>query len=91
MAAPRCDAHLLRLEFADGIHTHFPGERALCLTGEIYTGFDRAANGDIYVAGLPSFRLNIERLELDAMPGPLVVEREAFRVRSAFDEPAFVA
>jgi beta-lactam-binding protein with PASTA domain len=38
-------------------------EPLLCLTGEIYNGIATGSNGDVWVAGLPSFRLNPQALE----------------------------
>ena len=39
----------------------------MCFPGEIYTGIDRAANGDIWVAGIPSYRLNPATLDLQVL------------------------
>lgn len=48
--------------FRPGIDTDL--KNLLCFPGEIYTGIDRAANGDVWVAGIPSYRFNPATLDL---------------------------
>jgi hypothetical protein len=42
-------------------------QRLLCFTGEIYDGVGVGPTGDIWVAGLPSYRFNPHTLELDVV------------------------
>ena len=51
--------------FTPGVDTAF--NNLLCFEGETYNGFDRAANGDLWVAGLPSYRFNHTTLDLEVV------------------------
>jgi uncharacterized repeat protein (TIGR01451 family) len=67
--APPPGDHLLVLRNNGGIWTLDAVTHArrdlLCMTGEIFLGFDAAPNGDIWVAGLPSFRFNPYTLDFE--------------------------
>jgi uncharacterized repeat protein (TIGR01451 family) len=56
--------------FRPGVDTDL--RNLLCFPGEIYTGIDRAANGDVWVAGLPSYRFNPATLELQVVDGSTI-------------------
>jgi uncharacterized repeat protein (TIGR01451 family) len=56
--------------FRPGIDTDL--KNLLCLPGEIYTGIDRGANGDVWVAGIPSYRFNPATLELQFVDGSTI-------------------
>lgn len=66
---PPAGDHLLVLNENGGIWTLDAVTHArrdlLCMTGEIFMGFDAAPNGDLWVAGLPSFRLNPYTLDFE--------------------------
>ena len=66
------EPHVIGTDNASGLWTVRPdldtaGQRLFCFTGESYSGIGRAPNGDIWVAGLPSYRFNPVSLEFEVV------------------------
>jgi uncharacterized repeat protein (TIGR01451 family) len=79
LAVPEVPAekHLIGSDHRLGLWTFRPGidtdlKNLLCFPGEIFTGIDRAANGEVWVAGLPSYRFNPATLELQVVDGSTI-------------------
>jgi uncharacterized repeat protein (TIGR01451 family) len=62
--------YVIGLSGMNGLYTWKPGldtgfQELMCMPGEIYNGTGKDLNGDIWVAGLPNFRLNPETLDFE--------------------------
>lgn len=67
---PRTDAHLLHLAPFEGVNEAFPVHPLLCMPPEIFFGLGSAANGNIFVAGVPNFWFNAATLDFWLLDDP---------------------
>jgi uncharacterized repeat protein (TIGR01451 family) len=79
---PPATPHVIAVDVLEGLYLWEPGvdrnfRELLCVhAGEFHAGLGRTADGDLWMAGLPTFRANLSPLELQAFPP------------GAFDTPA---
>lgn len=78
------EPHIVGTDNRDGLWMLRPGvdtafANLLCFQGETYSGMTRAANGDLWIAGLPSYRLNPSTLELQVL-GPSAIRPPGSRL-----------
>ena len=64
---PRTDAHMLHLRPFAGIIDAMPPRTLMCINPEIFFGMGAGANGDIFVAGVPSIYFNPGTLAFDIL------------------------